>query len=281
MILNYINWDVDPEIINVFGFSLKYYGLFFVSGLLLSAYILKGVFKTENIQLIYLDKLVIYGILGIFIGARLGHCLFYEPSYFLNNPIEIFLPMELMPDGSYKFTGFRGLASHGGTIGLIISLIIYSIKTKQGIIKTIDLIAIVAPLGAFFIRMANLMNSEMIGIETNVPWAFVFRREDSLPRHPAQLYEAISYLIIFAIVHFLYKTKRDKLQNGFFFGLSIFLIFIARFYIEFYKEKQVDFENKMTLDMGQLLSIPFLIVGIGFMTYGFIKTNKNPAPNSN
>jgi len=276
----FINWDIDPEIINIFGFSLKYYGLFFVSGLLLSAYILKGMFKSENIPLIFLDKLVIYGILGIFIGARLGHCLFYEPSYFLEHPIEMFLPVELNTDGSYTFTGYRGLASHGGTIGLIISLLIYSIKTKQDIIKTIDFIAIVAPLGAFFIRMANLMNSEMVGIETTVPWGFIFKREDSLVRHPSQLYEAIAYIIIFGLMFFLYKTKRMKFQNGFFFGLSIFLIFIARFFIEFVKEKQVSFENQMTLDMGQLLSIPFLIIGIGFMTYGYVKTNKNPSPNN-
>ncbi len=274
MILNYINWNVDPEIVKIFGISLRYYGLLFVSGLFLSVYILKNIFITESIPLEFLDKLTINGVLGIFIGARLGHCLFYEPSYYLNHPIEMFLPVKISAEGSIRFTGYQGLASHGGTLGLIVSLIVYSLKTKQSIIKTVDLIAIVAPLGAFFIRIANLMNSEIIGIETNVPWAFIFKREDNIPRHPAQLYEAIAYILIFGLMFYLYKYKRMKFQNGFFFGLSISLIFVSRFFIEFIKEKQVSFEEQMKLDMGQLLSIPFLVVGIGFMIYGYIKTNK-------
>jgi len=212
--------------------------------------------------------------LGIFLGARLGHCLFYEPSYFFNHPLEIILPIQPLIGGGYKFIGYQGLASHGGSIGLIIALILYSKKTNESIIKTLDLIAIVAPLGACFIRLANLMNSEIIGIPTMVPWAFIFVREDNLPRHPAQLYEAIVYLTIFGLMYYLYRTKREKLQNGFFFGLVITLIFVARFFIEFIKEKQVPFEKQMQLDMGQLLSVPFIIVGIVFIVYGLVKTKK-------
>jgi len=186
----------------------------------------------------------------------------------------MFLPIQPTPEGGYTFTGYSGLASHGGAIGLIIALIIYAKRTKESIIRTIDLIAVVAPLGGCFIRLANLMNSEIIGIPTKVPWAFIFVREDNLPRHPAQLYEAISYLLIFGLLFFLYITKREKLQNGYFFGMSVTLIFVARFFIEFIKEKQVPFEEQMKLDMGQLLSIPFIVVGIGFIIYGLIKTKK-------
>ena len=275
MIINYIHWNVDPEIFKILGISLRYYGVLFVGGLILCIYILNWIFKNENIPLVNLEKLSVYGMIGIFAGARLVHCLFYEPSYYFGHPLEIILPIQPTADGGYKFSGFQGLASHGGTLGLIIALIIYAKKTKESIIKTIDLIAIVAPLGACFIRLANLMNSEIIGIPTKVPWAFIFVREDNLPRHPAQLYEAISYLLIFGLMFYLYKTRRENLKNGFFFGLVITLIFVARFFIEFIKKNQVPFEEQMRFDMGQLLSIPFIVLGIGFIIYGLVKTKNN------
>ena len=274
MIIDYINWNIDPEIVHLFGISLRYYGVLFVGGLVLCIYILKWIFKNEDIPLTNLDKLSIYGMIGIFAGARLGHCLFYDPSYYFSHPLEMLLPIQQSAKGGYTFTGYSGLASHGGAIGLLIALIVYAKKTNESIIKTIDLIAVVAPLGACFIRLANLMNSEIVGIPTNVPWAFIFVREDNLPRHPAQLYEAISYLLIFGLMFYLYKTKREKLQHGFFFGLSITLIFVARFFIEFIKEKQVPFEEQMNYDMGQLLSLPFIVAGIGFIIYGRMKSNK-------
>jgi phosphatidylglycerol---prolipoprotein diacylglyceryl transferase len=281
MIINYIHWNIDPEIFNILGIPLRYYSVLFVGGLILCIYILKGIFKNENIPLANLEKLSVYGMIGIFAGARLAHCVFYEPSYYFSHPLEIILPIQPTADGGYKFSGFQGLASHGGTLGLMIALILYACRTKESIIKTIDLIAIVAPLGACFIRLANLMNSEIIGIPTNVPWAFIFVRVDNLPRHPAQLYEAISYLLIFGLMLYLYKTRRESLKNGFFFGLVITLIFAARFFIEFIKEKQVPFEEQMQFDMGQLLSIPFILLGIGFIIYGLIKTGQriNPVPN--
>jgi phosphatidylglycerol---prolipoprotein diacylglyceryl transferase len=274
MLLNYIRWNIDPEIVNIFGISLRYYGVLFVGGLVWCLYILHSIFKNENISPENLEKLGVYGIIGIFAGARLGHCLFYEPGYYLSHPLEIILPIQSIPGAGYRFTGYQGLASHGGTLGLIIALILYSAKTKEPILKTVDLIAIVAPLGACFIRLANLMNSEIIGIPTHVPWAFIFTHVDNLPRHPAQLYEAIAYLLILAITFFLYKTKRLKPQYGAFFGLTIALIFTARFFIEFVKEKQVNFEDQMKYDMGQLLSIPFILLGIGFFIYSIYKTRK-------
>jgi phosphatidylglycerol---prolipoprotein diacylglyceryl transferase len=274
MILNYIHWNPNPEIINIFGISIRYYGLLFVSGLILSTYVLGWIFKRENIPPENLQKLFIYGAIGILAGARLGHCFFYEPSYYFSHPLEIILPVTFLPGGGIKFIGYQGLASHGGALGLLIALILYSRKTKHSLIDTIDLIAVVAALGSGFIRLGNLMNSEIIGNPTTKPWGFIFERVDNVPRHPAQLYEAISYFLIFVIMIVLYKKKSETLKNGFFFGLTLFLIFTARFFIEFIKEVQVDFEKNLSLDMGQILSIPYIIAGIGFMIYGIWKTNK-------
>lgn len=271
MIALYINWDFDSEIINIFGFPLKYYGLLFACGLLLCMYILKGIFKDENLKDSAHEALFVYGIIGIFVGARLGHCLFYDFDYYSKNLLEIILPIKKTLNGDYKFIGFAGLASHGGTVGLIISLYLYSKKHKIKYLKILDLIAIVAPLGAAFIRLANLMNSEMIGNPTTMPWAFVFKRIDNIPRHPAQLYEAVSYFIIFIIIFGTYKTKNIKFGNGFYFGLAITLIFTMRILIEFVKINQVEFEEGMKLNMGQILSIPFIIIGMYFVSKNLIK----------
>jgi prolipoprotein diacylglyceryl transferase len=278
MILNYINWNVDPEIINVFGISVRYYGLLFVTGLLLCIYILGWIFRMENIPQDLLQKLAIYGTIGIFAGARLGHCLFYEPSYFLANPLEIILPIQPLPGGGYKFSGYQGLASHGGALGFLIAVYFYSRKTKRSLIDTLDLVAVVGALACGFIRLGNFMNSEIIGIPTTKPWGVIFERVDNLPRHPAQLYEAISYFIIFTIMMILYKKMRGRLKNGFFFGLVVVLCFTARFIIEFVKENQVGFEDRMTFNMGQLLSLPYIAVGIGFIIYGLTQTKKLPGP---
>lgn len=274
MILNYIHWNPDPELINIFGISIRYYGLLFVSGLILSIYFLGRIYKRENLPSQHLEKLSIYSMIGILAGARLGHCLFYEPAYYLSHPLEMILPVTFPPDGGIKFTGYQGLASHGGAFGLLIALYFYSRKTKHAMIDTIDLIAVVAALGSAFIRLANFMNSEIIGIPTIKPWGVIFERVDNVPRHPAQLYEAIAYFIIFAVMMLLYYKMRAKLKNGFFFGLVLVLIFTARFIIEFVKENQVDFENSMTFNMGQLLSLPYIFAGLGFMIFGLWKTKK-------
>jgi phosphatidylglycerol:prolipoprotein diacylglycerol transferase len=275
MILNYIHWNPDPEIVNIFGISIRYYGLLFVGGLILCIYILGWIFKREKIPLENLERLSIYGMIGILAGARLGHCLFYEPSYYLSHPLEMILPITFLPDGGIKFIGYQGLASHGGVLGLLIALYFYSRKSKHSMIDTIDLIAIVAGLSFGFIRLGNFMNSEIIGIPTTKPWGVIFERVDNVPRHPAQLYEAISYFIIFTIMMILYKKMRDRLKNGFFFGLATVLFFTARFIIEFVKENQVGFEDGMTFNMGQLLSLPYIVVGIGFIIYGLRRTKSS------
>lgn len=271
MNLLYINWDVDPEIINILGFSIKYYGLLFMTGLLLCYFILRKIYKNENLSSQAHEAIIVYGIVGILLGARLGHCLFYDFEYYSKNPLEILLPIQKGSDGSYHFAGIAGLASHGGTVGLIIAMMLYSKKYSIRLLKIFDLIAIVAPLGGAFIRLSNLMNSEMIGVPTNLPWAFIFKRVDGIPRHPAQLYEAISYFIIFFILLLLYRRHTVKIGNGFYFGLSIFLIFTMRILIEFLKIDQVEFEKGMVLNMGQILSIPFIILGLFFTLKGWMR----------
>lgn len=275
MIINSIYWDVNPEIANIFGISLRYYGVLFVGGLILCGYVLKKIFIKEQLSIDNLQKLAIYGMVGILAGARLGHCLFYEPEYYLIHPMEMFLPIKPDIGGGYRFIGYQGLASHGGTIGLVIAIIVYTLRTKENIIRTFDLIALVAPLGGCFIRLANLMNSEIIGIPTNKPWGFIFAQVDLLPRHPAQLYEAITYILIFGLLYFyLYRFVHLKIGSGFFFGLCLVLIFTARFFIEFIKERQVEFEESMKFDMGQLLSLPFILIGIVFICYGLYRKKK-------
>jgi phosphatidylglycerol---prolipoprotein diacylglyceryl transferase len=262
MILNYIHWNPNPEIINIFGISIRYYGLLFAGGLILCIYILRWIYKRENIPSEHLDKLTILGIVGIVLGARLGHCLFYEPSYYLSHPLEIL----------QIWSG--GLASHGGVVGILVALFFYSRKTKHSVIETLDLIAVVSGILFGFIRLGNFINSEIIGMPTTKPWGVIFERVDNIPRHPTQLYEAISYLIIFTAMMILYKMRRDRLRNGFFFGLGSVLFFTTRFLLEFIKEDQVGFEEGLTFNMGQLLSVPFILVGIGFMIYGLWKTKK-------
>ena len=256
---------------------MRYYGVLFGAGIILSIYVLKWIFKKEKVPLENLDKLIVYGVFGILIGARLGHCLFYEPSYYLSHPLEMILPISFSAEGGITFTGYQGLASHGGALGLIIALFFYSRRTKHAMVDIIDLIAVITGLAGGFIRLANFMNSEIIGMPTTLPWGVIFERVDDVPRHPAQLYEAISYFLIFGLLMLLYKTRRPKLKNGVFFGLVLILMFSARIIIEFVKEDQVGFEAGMLLNMGQLLSIPYVLVGIGFVIYGLNKTKKQNA----
>lgn len=261
-LLSFITWNPDPVLFSIFGLPLKYYGLLWGIGLIFAYLIVRYQYKDKKIDMRKFEPLFFYCFFGIFIGARLGHCLFYQPEYYLAHPIEIFLPIAQFPDGSWKFIGYQGLASHGGTIGLIIALWLYVRKTKMNYMDVLDMIAVATPITACFIRLANLMNSEIIGKVTDVPWAFIFVKEDMLPRHPAQLYEAIAYFLFFLIMIFLYKKYNTRLHRGFFFGLCLTLIFTFRFFIEFIKENQVGFEDSMNLNMGQWLSIPFVIIGL-------------------
>ena len=267
-----INWNPNPELFNLFGsLPIRYYGLLWVVGIALAYIVVHRQYQDKKISEKTFEPLFFYCFFGILIGARLGHCLFYQPDYYLNHFWEMILPVKFLPDGGWKWTGYEGLASHGGTLGLIISLWLYCRKTKMHYMDVLDMIAVATPITACCIRLANLMNSEIIGMPTDVPWAFVFERVDMLPRHPAQLYEAIAYFIFFLGMVYLYKRGQKKAPSyyhrGFFFGLCLTEIFIFRFFIEFLKEDQVDFESAMTFNMGQWLSIPFVIIGIYFMFF--------------
>lgn len=257
-----ITWNLDPTIYWITEtFPLKYYGLFFVTGIILAHYVEKRIYAKENIPIENLEKLFIYVVVGIVLGARLGHCLFYDPSYYFQNPIEILLPIKKIGN-FYQFTGFQGLASHGGGIGTLIAIGIYCKKYKTNYLWILDKIAIATPIVAVFIRLGNFMNSEIYGKPTNGNWGIIFQRDDLIPRHPTQLYEAFAYLLIFGILMFTYKKTSNEKPNGLIFGLLLFFVFLARFIIEFFKENQVGFEDGMIINMGQILSIPFIIVGL-------------------
>lgn len=271
----YIVWNPDLKI----GF-FRWYSLCWLIGLLLAYLCVRRLYREQKIKDELFDPLFIYCFVGILIGARLGHCIFYQPDYFLTSPlhfVEMLLPIHFMADGSWRFTGYEGLASHGGTLGLMIALWLYVKKTKLSIWTVLDNIAIATPLTACFIRLGNLMNSEIIGKVTDVPWAFIFERVDTYPRHPGQLYEAIAYAILFFIEWRIYKKcgvrseergaslHTPRVGTGFFFGFCLTYIFAVRFFIEYTKEIQEAFEASLPLNMGQMLSIPFVVLGVWCM----------------
>ena len=261
----YILWNPDLVAVRIGAFSIRWYALCWMLGLLAAYLIVKRLYKEQGIRPELFDPLFIYCFVGILIGARLGHCLFYEPGYFLSSfkhIVEMVLPIRFTADGSWRFTGYEGLASHGGTIGLILALVLYVRRTKVNLWRVLDNVAIATPVTAFCIRMGNLMNSEIIGKATDVPWAFIFERVDMLPRHPGQLYEALAYALFFFVGWWFYKKRPARVGTGFFFGLCITLIFTARFFIEFTKDIQEAFEASMPLNMGQLLSLPFIALGL-------------------
>ncbi len=263
-LLNYIIWNPDLKAF----FGLRWYSLCWLIGLVLAYIIVRQLYKQQKLDDKLFEPLFVYCFLGILVGARLGHCLFYEPGYFLSSGrhvVEMFLPIRFLAEGGWKFTGYEGLASHGGTLGLMLALWLYVRKTKLSAWRVLDNIAIATPVTACFIRLGNLMNSEIIGKVTDVPWAFVFERVDTMPRHPGQLYEAIAYALLFFIGWMLYRKQPQKVGTGFFFGLCLTYIFTARFFIEYTKEIQEAFEASLPLDMGQLLSIPFIIIGVACM----------------
>jgi phosphatidylglycerol---prolipoprotein diacylglyceryl transferase len=250
MLLFSITWNADPEIFRIGNFALRWYGLLFASGFFFGYLIFLRVFKREGISVELLDRLTMYMAFGTIIGARLGHTLFYEPDYYLSNPVEILKIWR------------GGLASHGAAVGILVALYYYSKSIRRPFLWIMDRIVIVVALAGFFIRMGNLMNSEIYGIETTLPWGFIFvAAGESLPKHPTQIYEGLSYLGIFGLLYYLYWHE-GKLKPGFLFSIFLILLFTVRFLIEFIKEDQVDFEAGMALNMGQWLSIPFIIAGI-------------------
>lgn len=268
--LGVVTWTVDPIIFQSGGLRLGWYGVLFAVGLIVfGGTILSKMWKHENLTEKSFNQLVFYVLIATIVGARLGHCLFYEPSYYLANPVEILKTWE------------GGLASHGGVIGIMIAIWIYSKKVShQSMLWTFDRLCVPVGLVAAMIRLGNLMNHEIYGHATDVPWGFRFIENIhqwqagaepifSAPSHPTQLYEAAIYLLVFAVCMWLYWKRDAQKREGLIFGVAMVMIFVGRFLVEFVKNDQVGFEEGMTLNMGQWLSIPFVIIGIASIVYSF------------
>jgi len=250
MTLYFIHWNVSPIIFSIGPVSVRWYGLLFALSFVFGYFIMLRIFRKEKLPEALLDKLSMYMLISTVVGARLGHVLFYEPESYLAHPLDILKIWQ------------GGLASHGAAIGIIFALWLFSRNTRQTFFWVIDRIVIVVALSGFFIRTGNLCNSEIYGNITQLPWGFIFERTaETLPRHPTQIYEALCYLAIFIFLLWYYYYKNGRPRPGFLFGFFLVVLFSVRFVIEFLKEPQVNFENSMPLNMGQLLSIPFVIAG--------------------
>ena len=262
-----VHWHVDPVLFQVGPLQVRWYSLLFISGFILGWFIFKGYCRREKISENMLDPLLYTLLIATIVGARLGHCLFYQPDYYLGSWKgfwEIFMPWK------------GGLASHGGAIALILAMWWFAKKfgKKYGVdfMWLLDHLCIAVAFAGCFIRLGNLFNSEIYGDVTSLPWGFIFEiKGETLPKHPTQLYEAFSYLILGLVMYRLYKKKLDTLPKGFFFGLFLVGCFGMRFLIEFIKEPQVGFEESMALNMGQLLSLPFIIIGIAALVIAYKK----------
>ncbi len=256
-----ISWDANPEIFRIGSLAVRWYGLFWALSFFLGYEIIRRIFIKENIPEKQADSILIYMAVGSIVGARLGHCFFYDFDYYSQNLIEVF----------YIWQG--GLASHGGAIGILIALYYFQKKvSNQSFTWLLDRVVIPVALAAFFIRMGNLMNSEIYGVETSLPWGFIFEaRGEDVPKHPTQIYEGLAYLVLFISLGWIYIKKRTKLPVGFLTGFFALFMFTARFLVEFIKEPQSPFEEEMLLNMGQILSIPAILAGIGFMIFAYRK----------
>lgn len=251
-LLTFIHWNASPEIFELGPLSVRWYGVFFASGFLLGYYMVERMFKFENLNQKWLESLFVYMIIATIVGARLGHVIFYGWDYYSQHPLEIIKVWH------------GGLASHGGTIGIFIALIIWSRKvSKRSVLWILDRVVVPTALVAALIRTGNLMNSEIYGVQTDLPWGFIFGRNgETVPKHPTQIYEALAYLLTFAVCMYLYWKTGLRKREGFIVGLFFVMVFLSRFLIEFIKEDQEPFEATMTLNMGQWLSIPFVLGGL-------------------
>ena len=276
MIFCSIDWNPNPEIFKIFEFPVRYYGLFFAMAFLAGFQVMTYIFKKEGRPVEQADQLLLYAMVATVVGARMGHYFFYEFPLLQADPMRFFIQMITPP--------FSGLASHGAAVGLFSAFYLYVKKNPgQSYLYVTDRMVIVVSLAGFFIRMGNLMNSEIIGKPTDLPWGFKFFRDYEfnpmgdpamvVARHPSQLYEALSCLVIFALLMWFWSQKKAKTQEGLMTGLFMVVLFGLRFFYEFLKENQSDFENQMALNMGQILSIPSVIFGLIVLFYSYKKAN--------
>ncbi|QNP52677.1 prolipoprotein diacylglyceryl transferase [Hymenobacter qilianensis] len=256
-LLAYITWDVAPEIVKIGPLTLRWYGLLFMSGFVLGTFVLSHIYRSERVSPQWVDVITIYMLVGTIVGARLGHCLFYDPGYYLAHPLDILKIWE------------GGLASHGATLGILLAVWLFSRNNKFDYLWTLDRIVIVVALGGALIRLGNLFNSEIFGHETTVPWAFKFVRDTehlvngvAVPRHPTQIYESLFCVFLLVLLYLMWNRTKEKTPRGQLFGLFVVLLFTFRFLVEFLKEDQSDFESGMVLNMGQILSIPLIFMGL-------------------
>ncbi|MES2520210.1 MAG: prolipoprotein diacylglyceryl transferase [Bacteroidota bacterium] len=275
--LTYINWHTSPVIFEIFGFPLRWYGLMFAGAFLAGYQILSYIFKKEGRPVEQADELLLYAMIATVIGARMGHYFFYEYPLLLSDPGKFFVEMIVPP--------YSGLASHGAGIGLFLAFYIFSKKRNIPYLYITDRIVPTVALGGAFIRFGNLMNSEIVGKTTNVPWAFMFYNDPSLghdylnvlPRHPAQLYECLSCILLFILLMWIWSVKKENTRQGLMTGVFLIILFTLRFLYEFVKENQVSFENGMEFNMGQILSIPAILFGAGILIYAFRKKDTQNA----
>jgi prolipoprotein diacylglyceryl transferase len=268
-IITYIIWDVSPEIVRIADVvSIRWYGVMWALGLILSRQVGIYIFHREDKCTEHLHELFFYIVIPAIIGARLGHFVFYDPVVLIQNPLEVILPP------------YEGLASHGGALGILIGVYIFARRKKYNYLWVIDRLAIVAPIPGATIRFGNLMNSEIVGLPTDVPWAFIFRRLDNVPRHPAQLYEAVFCLLLFGLLFWVWRKYSHKTGDGFILGLLMVVLWSFRFISEMFKENQVSFENDLPLNMGQFLSIFFIALGVVLIILSLRKLQPSPSPPS-
>lgn len=269
-VIAYLQWDINRVLFELGPLKIRYYGLFFTAGFICGYLLLRWMFKTENRNVDDVDSLLIYMVIGTIVGARLGHCLFYHPMEYLTDPIR-FLQI-------WK----GGLASHGAAVGITLSAWLYSRKhPDQPLLWLLDRLAIPVALAGFFIRIGNFFNSEILGRVSDVPWAVVFvnglglrtREAQMAPRHPVMLYESFCYGCIFLILYLLYRKYRSETPRGLLIGVFFILVFSARFVLEFFKMRQAEFAQNLPLSVGQMLSIPLVIVGILLLIYRKSATN--------
>ncbi len=272
-----ILWDYSPDIFSIGPITIRWYGVLFALGFITGQYIIYEAWRKEGKSEEDLDYLLLCMVLSVVVGARLGHCLFYEPEYYLSHPLEILKVWK------------GGLASHGTTVGILVGVWLYANYTMnlspfyikkqprvgQNYLYILDRMVITIALGGCFIRLGNLMNSEIVGRPTDLPWGFIFANNgETFARHPSQLYESISCFFLFVLLYSLYRRMREKTPEGLLVGLFMTLLFILRFFYEFIKEEQVEFEKGMTFNMGQLLSIPFILIGLGFIIHALRQKKK-------